>query len=189
MRYILIIFVICVSLSACVTRTVGVSEPFVSTSVEDSLQQRRQTQRINKRFSKPQMRESSLYFDKGQATLSLRAMVISAYPSSRLDVGELELKEAGREVVASYQILIQSRNNADLMIETIALKSSSHSFLLPMSSINTVEGISFYVDIVGEQAEKINSDENYLLVFSYRRRSISAVIIQHQLSNVIESLQ
>jgi len=189
MRHILIIFVICASLSACVTRRVNVSEPFVSTSVEDSLQQRRQQQRIKKRLSKPHMRESNLYFDDSQATLSLRVMVAPASDDNQRHGGDSALKETAREVVSSYQILIQSRNHPDLMIESIALKSSSQSFFLPVSSINSAEGISFYVDIVGEQAAKINSNENYLLAFSYQGRTISAVIVQHQLSNIIESLR
>lgn len=187
MRLTFIIVVICVLLSACVTRTVSVSEAVVSTSVDDSSQQRRQEQRIKKRISKPQIRESSLYFDNSQATLSLRAMVIPASQESQLHLGDVGLKEPEREMVSSYQILIQTRNKPGVTIGSIALRSPSLSFSLPMSSINSTGGISFYVDIVDEQAARINSGENSLLVFSYQGRTISAVIVQHQLSNIIES--
>lgn len=187
MRLTSIFVVICALLSACVTRTVSVSKPVVTTSVDDSSRQRRQQQRITKRIEKPQIRESSLYFDNSQATLSLRAMIIPPAPDHRSSSGDVVFDEANREIVSSYQILIQSRNSSGLVIESVALRSPSQSFSLPTNSINSAGGTSFYVNLAGEQAASINSDENSLLVFSYQGRTISAVIVQHQLSNIIES--
>ncbi|GAB1264723.1 hypothetical protein NBRC116493_04500 [Aurantivibrio infirmus] len=180
MRNIFLIIVICSSLSACVTRTVFVSEPVISTSVEESPQQRRQEEWIKKNVEKPQYRESALFFDSRKATLSLRAAVLPASRGAVNDGASLS-----RERVISYQILIQTEETE--RVESIILRTPSKSFPLEAKRLVSPLGQNIYIELSGDDATEINPNEDALLVFMYKGKLVSAVIIEHQLSNVIES--